>query len=698
MALSFPPRGDNDRFYDAAAVELFPWPVVAGYEDIHRWMDQGQAVHAAWQLRDVWEGLIKFLGTLVVADHLASAPPEDPRTGLLLALLVNDRGLSLGHWTDMMKVSLKGGSLLRARLPQLSQLLFPGGKPGPLFRLFEGDKNSFIPWRNMCFGHGVFRKDLHSYSEDALHWLGRLHDAFDLCRPVLESLTLESDGPNGEILTWGQQSPLPFYHHHQPASAGPLLPPVRVRSPGSEPMLLTPLLSVQLCNVCGQWAAFYLDMYDPAKHRARFLDFIEGHINERKNLEPLRHWAELVSEADALAASARQIDPSERREPERERFCDFQHEFEPPVYLAQRVADFLRAHDRGVLALTGPGGVGKSWATQGLDQADMLPGVLGRVVPFLGASMHGPTAPRASEVWTALAERARRVKRWLVPVRPDGPELHTCFAAWLAALMRANGLGELLVVLDGLDDLPAKSDVPNLWPPGGALPPGCYLVLSTRPRVRAAADDGLRRVRSMPGHFCELRVAPDQPEHRAVLRSYVAKRLARPRPDGQGPLPAAWAEPLIDQAGGSFLYVFHYCRALRFGVYTDLAELPPPAAYYPSFFEHLRGRLGDELFKDYAWALALIAVAREPVGRNHLEGWGVRRSNLADILADLADLLQTRREPWDPETLYNLGHDAIREFLTDDAAWKCRLKGANGHLASFCRKKGVSLFATSMVA
>ena len=73
----FPPRGERGYL---AGFETFPWPVVAGYEDVHRWMDLGQAVHAAWQLRDVWEGLLKFLATLAVADHLATAPAEDPRT------------------------------------------------------------------------------------------------------------------------------------------------------------------------------------------------------------------------------------------------------------------------------------------------------------------------------------------------------------------------------------------------------------------------------------------------------------------------------------------------------------------------------------------------------------------------------------------------------------------------------------------
>jgi tetratricopeptide (TPR) repeat protein len=656
-------------------------------------MDQGQAIHAAWQLRDVWEGLLKFLATLAVADHLAAVPADDQRTKKLLSQLLKKDGLTNGTWVALMEIALKDGPPPQARLPQLGPLLFKGGERQRLYRLFMGDRgdlihDDFIGWRNRCFGHGVFRKDLRSYAQEALHWLGRLHEAFKLCRPVMRSLTLESDGPNGEILTWGEKSPLPFYHGHQPDPGDPLLRPVRVRTSGSEALLLTPLLSIQLCVVCGQWTAFYLDKYDGEKHRAQFLDFIEGHSNDHKDLEPLRTWKARLGGSKVPTAAASPAGPDEPREPDRERFRDFQHEFEPPVYLARQAADFLRTHDRGVLLVTGPGGVGKSWATQGLDHAAMLPAMLGRAVPLLHVSMHGPTAPNANTIRTALEEFARREKRWQVPVWSNEPELHTRFAAWLAALMRANGLGELLMAFDGIDDLPADSDVADLWPPAGKLPPGCFLVLSNRPGVRDAAERGLQRVRSMPDHFGEFRIGPDEPEHRAVLLYYVAKRLARPRPDGQGPLPGAWAERLIDQAAGNFLFVFHYCRALHFGVYTDLAQLPLPADYYPAFFAHLRGRVGDELFhRNYARALALIAVAREPVGLTHLETWGLKRSDLVVILDDLADLLRTRREPWDAETLYSLGHDAVRQFLTEDADWQRRLAGANHHLAKLAVRR-----------
>ncbi len=91
----FPPRSERD--YAAAAVETFPWPVVAGYDDIHRWMDEGQAVHAAWQLKDVLGGPAMSLATLAVADHITSAPADDPRTRKLLDQLLKKGGLTDGH-------------------------------------------------------------------------------------------------------------------------------------------------------------------------------------------------------------------------------------------------------------------------------------------------------------------------------------------------------------------------------------------------------------------------------------------------------------------------------------------------------------------------------------------------------------------------------------------------------------------------
>ena len=201
----FPPR--DERAYDAAAVERFPWPVVAGYDEVHRWMDQGQAVHAAWQLKDVWEGLLKFLSDgLAVADHLAW-PRQMIRAAENCSTSCTQEG-RLDRWRLGEAVGNGPQGRSTARSARLHRSSDPGCSRAasgndffacsPATRTMSAAMTS-SPGGTLTFGHGVFRKDLRSYADDALHWLRRLHEAFDLCRPLLESLMLESDGPRGEI-------------------------------------------------------------------------------------------------------------------------------------------------------------------------------------------------------------------------------------------------------------------------------------------------------------------------------------------------------------------------------------------------------------------------------------------------------------------------------------------------------------------
>ncbi len=664
------------RDFDHDAVERFPWPVVVGYADVHRWMDDGQAVHAAWQLRDVWEAFVKFLASVAVADRLSGRPGDDPPTRRLLATLFNPKGLSLGHWARLLEHALKETPAAALRLPALKELLFPARRPR-LLPLLDGNDQSFVAWRNRRFGHGVFGRELAVYAREATAYLDKLHDAFDLCRDFLGGLVLESDDPAGGPLTWGGQSPLEFYHAHRPAPSAPAVHDVRIHLPGGTGTLdLGPLLSVQPCEVCGRWSAFFYDGFDRKKSKAFFLDVLDGHPNKPRPHDRLSAWHALPREEEPAAG------PDERRGPAPERFRNFKDEFEPPVYLAERIAAFMGSHDRGIVLLTGPGGVGKSWVSQGLDASEMLPKARGRAAALLYTSVHGPKIPTAAEVLAEL-RTAAKTKGWYVPDEVDAPTPDARLCGWLAALMRQNPrAAELVIVLDGLDELAADSDVPALLPTASALPPHCYLILTSRPERRAALQTGLARARSA-GAFAKYFIGSDTPEHRAVLQRYARKQLAMPRSvDDPQPLPAEWADGLIDLASGSFLYVFHYCRALQFGVYDSLATLPPPSRFYPAFFAHLRARVGERLFEDYyARVLALIAVAGEPIGLRHLEACGLERGRLAVVLDDLADLLRSLRRPGDEETLYTLGHAAIEQFVRTDAEWRSRLARENRFLA-----------------
>ena len=69
-----------DRHFDKDAVARFPWPAVASYPDIHRWMDKGLAVEAAMLVRDAWEGLYQVPRVLAVADRLTRPAAGDRRS------------------------------------------------------------------------------------------------------------------------------------------------------------------------------------------------------------------------------------------------------------------------------------------------------------------------------------------------------------------------------------------------------------------------------------------------------------------------------------------------------------------------------------------------------------------------------------------------------------------------------------------
>jgi len=677
MTLAFPPRGE-DRPYDADAVERFPWPAVAGYDDVHHWMDEGQAVHAAWVLRDVWEGLIRFLSCVALADRLAGLHADDPARRALLARLLTSRGLSIGYWIELMSRAFKDTPDHQLRLPRLKMLLFTGKLKllAPL--------SDFVQWRNERFGHGTFGRKLDEYRNEALHWLKRLHDeVYDPLRDLLGALTLETNDPTGGPLTWGREGPtFTACHTHQPAATVPAVQAVRLRIPSQEALDLTPLLSVQRCAVCDQWSPFTLDKTRPARRSAQFLELQGGHILTDRSQARLSEWLGCVT-PEEIAAAEEHREP-EPNEPEPTRFHDFKGHFEPPDYLVRELAALLGGRDRGVVWLTGAGGLGKSWLCAGLEE--LLRAALGRALPTLVLSVQGPRPPRAGDVVVASRLLVQRDKPWQVPAEVDAPYAWQRFAGWLAALMRTNGLGELLVCLDGLDELPADSDVGELLPPAQELPRGCHLLLSSRCELKGTLAQGLKRA-GTAGPFAELPLRADRAEHREVLRRYTRKQLAQKRADGAG-LPAEWVEPLIDRAAGSFLYVFHYCQALHYGVYASLGELPSPEQYYPAYFAHLRGWVGEKLFTDcYVRTLALLAVAQQPVGLSHLEAWGVERGRLVVVLNDLAGFLRVHRgRRWhdslndDGDNRYELAHEDFIRWLGSEAELRKQLHQAHADI------------------
>src|SRR5262249_55346698 len=136
-----------------------------------------------------------------------------------------------------------------------------------------------------------------------------------------------------------------------------------------------------------------------------------------------------------------------------------------------------------------------------------------------------------------LADYAKKVKNWRIAPRTSQ------LADWLAETIQLNGFTRNIVVaLDGWDELSSDSDVPAQLPSAAELPQDCYLVLAGRPDLRAAAASAKVRICSDTRLTQEIIISPRSTENLDLLKDYTLKRLKGDN------LPKEWVKPLIDLA------------------------------------------------------------------------------------------------------------------------------------------------------
>jgi hypothetical protein len=128
--------------------------------------------------------------------------------------------------------------------------------------------------------------------------------------------------------------------------------------------------------------------------------------------------------------------------------------------------------------------------------------------------------------------------------------------------MQANGAARLILILDGLDELPSHDDgkfsIADFLIPARDLPPGCLILLTGRSSLRqgiARRIDALAAA-SGEGGYRLLSLEPAALENRALLTRYAMARLPTPLRR------EALAGQVVEQSGGTFRYLSHLVQTL----------------------------------------------------------------------------------------------------------------------------------------
>ena len=335
-------------------------------------------------------------------------------------------------------------------------------------------------------------------------------------------------------------------------------------------------------------------------------------------------------------------------------------------WLADRVDAFLRDQDRGYIVLEAVAGLGKTAFCAWLAR--------GRGYPLHFVQLPGGDRPEG-----ALKNLAAQViDAWQLggELAPDGvmpPSFGTPdgFAGLLAsAAVRARQAGRpLVLVVDGLDDLPARPGEMPLGLPA-APPAGAYLLVSRRPGDQLLPTGGPRLNLAV-----QAAADPDQPpgQNEQDMLEYLRAAAARPPLSGliaaAGLSAGAFTGLLAARCAGVWIYLTYVLAEMRAGhrPVADLSTLPDNLwQYYGSTFQRSRDTDPGQWDTVLLPLLATLGACSEPETFGRLCALaGVPAQDRWRVVLDgpWRPFLQVQDESLDAEPRYAVYHASLRDFL-----------------------------------
>lgn len=335
-----------------------------------------------------------------------------------------------------------------------------------------------------------------------------------------------------------------------------------------------------------------------------------------------------------------------------------------PVSRMKRLEEILD-RPQGTTLVVGPSGVGKSFLLRGLvDRLRSSPGPPRIVLPvFLLPGEGSVIEVLQHRLSKELYEEGDRLRELGVYVQNPPPGFLHIVEEWLEHLLaqRDQVMG-LVLLIDGLSDLPPESASELLGCLPGHAPRGLHLVVTAREAETSGQEVGTFEAITWSER---LRLDPSDHDHSRLLKTFLAERLPQLSPGAQ--------QELLDRARGSFLHLDHFVRWLEL---FPSSELPGPAEFYSRVLawvsEQAQGypRFGRTVER----TLLTLAAALEPLTVEALVESGVEEGLVEEALITLRHFLARERSAGGSgDYTYRLEHAELHDYLCS-SAWATRLQ------------------------
>jgi WD40 repeat protein len=667
-------------------LHCLPYPVALTARRLADALDEPghDPLKALFLLKDAFEAAVKFLGAVLLVEFgrqpVATAARKEELLNRLvrpsLGVWVNQVAGNLSHWLADCPAAPAAtvAGLFARRGPKKPQ-------PTPLLERCR----EFVTFRNDALGHGASRSDA-AYRADLRAWLPDLRRLLDGVAALADwPLWLVTNVDRGQA--WmgpqppGATAPGAFRREH----VGHFV----LRGPGPDAALdLYPFLCY-LPDPDRHPRLHYYDAvyrYQATKKQADVLEYDRGYRYPRD--EPIA-GLEAAFTADLLAKAFQwqrgRLAVIEGRVANFGEILEAHAAIVGRRWAVERVRQFLREQDRGLLVIEAEPGKGKTALLAHLIENE-FGGHAPRPVHFFYRRTAGITEPDVcvKSLYHALLA-AHDLTEAEESQRQTAP--HEVRAKLVNLLCReiaprlAPGRPQLLFV-DALDE--ADGNAFQALPEN--LPEGVYVIASTRPVVGRTT-----LARRAHLHWLSL----DDPDWGAADHAdgfeYVQRELAATR------LPAATLEAIARVGAGNFLVLKLLCQHVRVTLPPEqvaefLRRLATDGGHdrlgfiYAEFWERLTQRCTADDVNRLCDAAGLLVTAHAPLTREIVCGALHWRAGDWDFACRrLAEYLTAREYEEDgvQATYYRIYHESFADFLRAKVATD--RERYSRYLANYCR-------------
>lgn len=620
----------NDQVFD-----LYPYIISKEYKRLYDLLDQGKLYGVLFQIKDVFEVLLKFPTILALSRYCNNKKRGKEENEIIQFLL--DNMLSLGHWNVVARkcILINGNNQLTSILTDIT-------------RIYE--ENNITKWRNNTLGHGALLfDDTQEFKEDVEKKIRLIKLHFDNCnKEYLElkflykskgkTTTLRGIQLDNNILK--PQGNLSFRC-------------------GESVCEINNMMKIHNNGV------YFFDTYMKWDKKTKMLNYVDADMIALK----LKYFEELFKNISKSVRIERDVvsdfedEIYIESEEDTINLIDTPEEVIEPTFIKEWLEKKLNENSKGIYLLQMEEGMGKTTFSRMLDphakNKISFKGVTIRTYYINCTYSFKPDIFQNNiiEILQLNDNKTDRIKG-NIPRFKNNTELESRkeFASIIENFRRIYqdkyGKDKVLIIIDGVDEIPVLQgkSILNYIPEDNDLEEKVHILITSRSRKEN--PEYINTTLDTINFTDRIEVLRTDEEYISILNKFLEKKLCISN--------SLLIENIIKKSDNRFIYIRPIEYILKFRNIDNVDNID----IFDEFLKILESNYTEKYYTQIVDLLIVLTIAREGLSINeisYLLNGKLPDFKLLAYLTDVSCLLMKERTY--RGTIISLSHASLKEFI-----------------------------------